>query len=148
MAPAPLDNKETPPKMLSLLAQLRQEDVFKSISDNVGGQTDPKVFYAVALIGTALVLLLVLVNSWKKRQATARAVNHQGKLLKEILKSVSLKKAEMKQLKTMAVEQNCASPLTLILCPSVLAKGINAKGKADKRVVMGVARKMGILHKR
>jgi len=134
--------------MLSQLAQLRQEDVFKSISDNVGGQTDPKVFYAVAAIGTALVLLLVFVNSLKKRQATPRAVNHQGKLLKEILKSVSLKKAEMKQLKTMAIEQNCASPLTLILCPSVLAKGINAKGKADKRVVMGVARKMGILKKK
>jgi hypothetical protein len=59
-----------------------------------------------------------------------------------------LKKGEMKHLKTMAVEQNCASPLTLILCPSVLAKGINSKGKADKRVVMGVARKMGILKKK
>jgi len=134
--------------MFNLLAQLRQEDVFKSISDNVGGQTDPKVFYTVAAIGTALVLLLIGVNALKKRQATPRAVNHQGKLLKEILKSVSLKKGEMKHLKTMAMEQNCDSPLTLILCPSVLAKGINAKGKADKRVVMGVARKMGILKKK
>ncbi|MDB5323857.1 MAG: hypothetical protein JWN40_5488 [Phycisphaerales bacterium] len=134
--------------MYSLLAQLKQEDVFKSISDNVGGTTDPKVFYVVALIGTGLVLLLVVINNLKKRQASPRAVNHQGKLLKEILKSLPLKKGEIKHLKTMAVEQRCASPLTLILCPSVLARGINAKGKADKRVVMGVARKMGILNKK
>src|SRR5258706_2007502 len=131
-----------------LLAQLRQEDVFKSISDNVGAKTDPQVFYIVGLIVVGLVLLLVVVNNFKKRQATPRAVNHQGKLLKEILKALPLKKAEIKHLKTMAVEQSCASPLTMILCPSVLARGINAKGKADKRVVMGVARKMGILNKK
>jgi hypothetical protein len=131
-----------------LLAELRQEDVFKSISDNVGGTTDPKVFYVVGLIVVGLVLLLVVVNNLKKRQASPRAVNHQGKLLKEILKTLPLKKAEVKHLKTMAVEQSCASPLTMILCPSVLARGINAKGKADKRVVMGVARKMGILNKK
>lgn len=131
-----------------LTATLKQEDVFKSISDNVGGAPDPKVFYIVALAGAALVLLLVVLNSFKKRQARPRAVNHQGKLLKEMLKKVSLKAGEVKQLKTMAAEQGCASPLTLVLCPSLLAKGMNTKGKADKRVVMSVAKKMGILKKR
>ena len=131
-----------------ILAQLKQEDVFKSISENVGGNTDPKVFYIVGLLGVGLVLLLVVVNSIKKRQASPKAVNHQGKLMKEILKTVPLKGGEVRQLKTMASEQDCVSPLTLVLCPSMLAKAMNSKGKADKRVVMGVARKMGILKKK
>lgn len=131
-----------------LAATPRQEDVFKSISDNVGGSTDPKFFYILALAGTAFVLLLIVVNSFKNRQARPRAVNHQGKLLKELLKKIPLKGGEVKQLKAMASEQGCASPLTLVLCPSLLAKGMNTKGKADKRVVMGVAKKMGILKKK
>lgn len=130
------------------LAAVRQEDVFKSISDNVGGSTDPKFFYILALAGAGFVLLLVVINSFKNRQVRPRAVNHQGKLLKELLKKVPLKNGEVKQLKAMAAEQGCDSPLTLVLCPSLLAKGMNTKGKADKRVVMGVAKKMGILKKK
>jgi hypothetical protein len=129
-------------------AQLRQEDVFKSISDNVSGTGDPTPFYAVAMVGAGIVLVLLVVNFFQKRQASPRAVNHRGKLIKEMLKRVPLKSGEVKQLKTMAAEQGCVSPLTLVLCPSLLAKGLNAKGKADKRVVMGVARKMGILKKK
>jgi hypothetical protein len=125
-----------------------QEDVFKSISSSVGGRTDPRVFYMVALIAVGLVLLLIVVNSFKRRQATPRAVNHQGKLIKDVLRRLPLRKAELKQLKSLAAEQACASPLTLILCPSVLAKGLNAKTKADKRTLMGVAKKMGILKKK
>src|SRR3954466_5039820 len=129
-------------------AQLRQEDVFKSISENVGGTGDPTPFYAVAMVGAGIVLVLLVVNYFTKRQANPRAVNHQGKLVKEMLRRIPLKGGEVKQLKLMAVEQGCESPLTLVLCPSLMAKGIQEKGKADKRVVMGVARKMGILKKK
>ena len=129
-------------------AKLKQEDVFKSISENVGSSGDPRVFYIVAALGVGFIVLLIVINALKKRQASPRAVNHQGRLLKELAKAVALKKGEVKQLKTMAGEQGCASPLTLVLCPSLLAKGINSKGKADKRVVMGIARRMGILRKK
>jgi len=54
----------------------------------------------------------------------------------------------VKHLRTMASEQQCVSPLTLVLCPSLLARGMNTKGKADKRVVMGVAKKMGMVKKK
>ena len=133
---------------MNILAQLKQEDVFKSISDNVGGKTDPKVFYVAALLVVAVVLLLVVVNSIRKRQASPKAVNHHGKLIKEILKSIPLKGGEVKQLKAMAAEQQCTSPLTLVLCPSLLARGMNTRGKADNKVVMGVARKMGMVKKK
>jgi hypothetical protein len=129
-------------------AQLRQEDVFKSISENVSGSGDPTPFYAMALVGVGLVLVLVVVNHFMKRQARPKAVNHQGKLIKEMLRRLPLRGGEVKQLRLMAAEQGCESPLTLVLCPSLMAKGIQEKGKADKRVVLGVARKMGILKKK
>lgn len=131
-----------------MLAQLKQEDVFKSISENVGSTADPKVFYAVILGAAALVLLLVVINARRKREVVPRAVNHQGKLMKEVLKRVPLKSGELKQLKVMAGEQGYESPLTLVLCPSLLAKGVNEKGRADKKVIMGIARKMGIVKKK
>src|SRR5258706_5976796 len=101
------------------LAQLKQEDVFKSISDNVSSSGDPKVFYVVALIGVGLVLLLVVANSMKKRQASPRAVNHQGKLMKEMLKTLALKKAEVKNLKIMAAGQQRRFPPNPVLRSSM-----------------------------
>jgi hypothetical protein len=134
--------------MSVLAANPTQADVFKSISDNVGSPTDPRVFYVVAAVGVGIVLLLIAVNAFKKRAALPRAVNHQGKLMKEVLKRVGLRKGEVRQLKVLAGEQGCASPLTLVLCPSLLAKGLAEKGRADKRTLMGVARKMGIIKKK
>jgi hypothetical protein len=132
-----------------MLAQLKQEDVFRSISDNVGNsRSDPRVFYAFIMGVAVLILLLVLINAWRKRGSSTRAVNRQGKLTKEILRQLPLKKGEYKHLKTMAEEQGCESPLTLILCPSLMAKGMTEKGKADKKVLMNVARKMGVVKKK
>jgi hypothetical protein len=130
--------------MIPILAQPKQSDVFKSISDNVSGTSDPKIFYAV-MLGIAVVVFLLVVNSaLRNRQSKPRGVNHQGKLLKEMLKRVSLRKSEVRALRTIAAEQGCTSPLTLVLCPSLLAKGINARGKADRKSAMTVARKVGL----
>lgn len=133
--------------MMHLLAKPSLEEVFKSTSENMGSSADPKAIYAFLLGGAALVLLLVLISSRKKREAAPRAVNHHGKLLKEILRRIPLKGGEVKQLKVIAGEQGLSSPLLLVLCPSLLAKGVAAKTKADKRVILRVARKMGVLRK-
>ena len=129
-------------------AQLRQEDVFKSISEKVGGPGDPTPLYVMAAIAVGVILVVSVANWFARRRARPRATNHRGKLIKEVLRRIPLRGAEVKQLKVMAVEQGCESPLTLVLCPSLMAKGIQEKGKADKRVVLGVARKMGILKKK
>ena len=134
--------------MMHTLAQPRQEDVFKSISQNVSGSGDPTVFYAVMLGIAGVVCLAVLVSALRKRRSTPRAVNHHGKLLKEMLKCVALRKGEVKALRTIAAEQGCESPLTLVLCPSLLAKGINARGKADRKSAMTVAKKVGLVARR
>ena len=126
------------------LAQLKQEDVFKSISENVSGSSDPKMLYAILLGMAAIIFLAVVVNALRKRESKPRGVNHQGKLLKEMLKAMPLKKGEVRALKTIATEQGCSWPLTLVLCPSLLAKGINARGKSDRKWAMAVARKLGL----
>lgn len=131
-----------------MLAQLKQEDVFKSISDNVGSSADPKVLYALLFGAAAFILLMVLLNARKNRVATPRAVNHAGRLTRELLRRVPLKKSELKQLKTAATEQGYESPLTLVLCPSLLAKSVNGGGKADRKTLVAVARKMGMAIKR
>jgi hypothetical protein len=130
--------------MIPILAQPKQSDVFKSISENVSGNSDPKIFYAVMLGIAAIVFLLVVSSALRKRQSRPKGVNHQGKLIKEMSKRVSLRKSEIRALKTIAAEQGCSSPLTLVLCPSLLAKGINARGKADRKWAMMVARKVGL----
>jgi hypothetical protein len=127
-----------------LSTQLKQEDVFKSISKNVSGETDPTVLYAVLLTMAAVIVVLVLVNALRKREARPKSVNHQGKLVKEMLRRLPLRKGELRALRAIAAEQGCESPLTLLLCPSLLAKGINARGKADRRSAMTVAKKVGL----
>jgi len=137
--------------IFSILAQtknLRQEDVFKSISDNVSGASDPTMLYWVLGGAVGLVLLLAAASAFKRREARPKVVNHQGRLMKEMFKRVPLKKGEAKQLKVMAGEQGCASPLTLILCPSLMAKGLGQKSKADRKLIMSVARKMGVVRKK
>src|SRR5436309_10954718 len=56
-----------------------QQEVFKSISENVGSSTDPKKFAAFVLAVTALAILLVVVSKRKQRQITPKVLNHQGK---------------------------------------------------------------------
>src|SRR5215469_2302137 len=76
-----------------------QNDVFKSIQDNVSHQTDLDSMPVILLgLGGALVLaLLVYFSRREQKVASAPAtLNHPGKLAKEVFKAVPLKPAEMK----------------------------------------------------
>ena len=72
----------------------------------------------------------------------------EHKLMKEVLRTVPLKPAELKQLKVLAETSRAAEgigrPLTLLLCPSVLARAAQEKSpKVNSKVVAGLARKLG-----
>lgn len=122
---------------LSLLAQVKLEDVFKSTQENIGRDPSSGRLLGVLLGTIAIVLLLVLLQHRLKRNATPKKVNHQGKLLKEVLQTVPLKNPELKQLKDLAERQGCSSPLTLLLCPSLLAKGMEASKRRSDPAVKG-----------
>jgi hypothetical protein len=130
-------------------AKPTQQDVFKSIQDNVNESSDAGVKPILLICAGAGVLgLLALFGRRQTRQATPKPLNHPGKLLKEIMKAVPLKPAELKQLKVV-VEESAAgsgepmqSPLVLVLCPSVLAKVVQARTtRADRRVLGQVLKK-------
>ena len=127
----------------TLRAAPTQEDVFRSISDSVGESTDPRKVLAFLIGAVAIVLVLVVFSQWRKRERAPKALNHQGKLLKELSAAISLKPAELKQLKLLADEQKVSNPLTLILCPSVLAQAVKkAPTKIDRRVIVQIAKKL------
>jgi len=121
-----------------------QQEVFKSIQDNVGSSTDPKKFFGFLAVAVGLVLLLPVISKRKQRQVLPKTLNHHGKLLKEIVRRVDLRPAEIRQLKMLAEAQEVSSPITLLLCPSVLAKAVKERaGKVDRKVMMSVAKKLG-----
>ena len=133
-------------------AAATQEDVFKSIQENVGEKTDfdsrPVLLLLVG--GGSVLLLLALMGRRSKKAAIPKALNHPGRLLKEVLKEVPLNPAEMRQLKALAenVQRQTgepASPLSLLLCPSLLAKSLKSGApRIDRKTVAQVVKKMGL----
>jgi hypothetical protein len=104
-----------------------QEDVFKSIQNNVDESVDGGKVLAVLAIGVGLAIVLTLFSRRQKREATPKALNHQGKLLREMMKTAGLRANEVRQLKVLADEMAAAgqpleSSLTLMLCPSLIKK--------------------------
>ena len=129
------------------LAEATQEEVLRSIGQNVSESGDSgRALGVLAALGGAIALLVVL-GQRRPRPAGPKALRHHGKLLKEVLRTVPLKPAELKQLKHLtehsAGAEAVQSPLTLVLCPSLLAKAAQQKSdKINRKVVAGLAKKL------
>jgi hypothetical protein len=129
-----------------------QDDVFKSIHDSVGkpAQFDSRPVILLAAGGGLVLLFLTLMSRRQQKVASPKSLNHPGRLMKEVLREVSLKPAELRQLKLLsdAVQHETgqeANPLTLLLCPSLLAKGLKAgPAKLDRKALAQVVRKMRV----
>jgi hypothetical protein len=127
-----------------------QQDIFRSIHDNVSQKTDPRwmIFGIAAAAGVLMVLALLGMRN--QRASTPKALNHQGKLIRELRRHVALKSVEIKQLKLLSEQVKTpdgsplVSPLTLLLCPSLLIKSVPAKGapRLNRRVLGGLVRKL------
>jgi hypothetical protein len=126
------------------LAQPTQEQVFRSIGENLDRQkTDSGRTMALCTAAAGLTLLLVVLSQFRKREVAPRAFNHPGKLQKQLAKSLHLKPVEIKQLKVLADQQGVTNPLTLLLCPSVLAKSMKeSDAPVDPQLVSSVMRKL------
>ena len=130
-------------------AKPTQQDVFRSIEDNVGESNESGSKMLLFLgAGVALVLLLALFTRRKGQQEPTKALNHPGKLTRKLCSALSLKKQEMKQLKLLADqtttgdEQPLTSPLVLLLCPSVMVKAVQSKSpKLDRKVLAQLIRR-------
>jgi hypothetical protein len=100
--------------------------------------------------GAVMVVLVVMSRREQKKVTVPVALNHSGRLAKELLKEVNLKPAEMKQLRLLADSirndlGETPDPLTLLLCPSLLAKGVNTNpSKLDRKTVAQMVRRMRV----
>lgn len=110
-----------------------QEDVFKSISSKMNESTDSGRVMALIFGGATVLILLLLISQRQKRQVAPKALNHPGKLMKEVMKETNLKSTELKRLRALADQLELSSgetlknPLTLMLCPSLLQKAMKKK---------------------
>jgi hypothetical protein len=92
-----------------------QEEVFQSIQNNLGPQIDGSKVFALFLTAVGVAMILVVLSKRQKRAALPQKLNHQGKLMRELIKSALGTMVE--QLETAG--QPLRSPLTLMLCPSL-----------------------------
>ena len=135
------------------LAQPTQEDVFRSIQDNVGKPVDGGPILAVLAAAAGGIVLLAVISQRRQRQAAPRPLNHAGRLWKEVTRDLPLRPAEVRQLKLLAEQSRqddtpVSSPLTLLLCPSLLEKAAaDSKRKrlptANRKALAHLARKLG-----
>lgn len=127
----------------SAYAAATNEEFFKSMRETVDKPVDPTKFLAVLMLAAAVILLLVVLNRKRQKQVLPKQVNHPGKLAKEVAAAVHLKPVEMRQLRLLAEGQDVSGPVTLLLCPSVLAKAVREKStRIDKKIVAQIARKL------
>jgi hypothetical protein len=135
-----------------------QAEVFQSIQTNVGQRSENNAKGLAILLCAAASLILVMLAGSKirRRQSTPQPLHHPGKLLREVLKTVPLRPKELKQLKLLADASRqegsrgepVQNPLTLLLCPSVLARSLrNHPATVDRAVLAQVVRKMGVAGK-
>lgn len=118
-----------------VLAQVKLEDVFKSAQENMRQSPASSHLMVFFLGALAIVILLLILHQSLKRAAVLKPVNHQGRLLKEISRLLQLKPAEVRQLKRLAEQESCSSPLTLLLCPSLLAKAVKQCPAPDRKAL-------------
>jgi len=130
----------------TLHAAPTQEDVFKSISDNMSQRQDTGQFLAVMAAIAGAAVLFAVISKHRQRDTGAKALNHQGKLLKEVLRSTNLRPAEARLLKSLGESQSLDNGLVMLLCPSVLEKALREKnGKVERKVAVQLARKAGLI---
>ena len=107
-----------------------QQDVFKSISDNVGESANTSNVVLLLIAALLLIAVLVVIGRRRRNQAIPKALNSPNLLLKEVVKESDLKAGDLKRLKALA---DCLreehgikldNPLVLLLCPSLLAKAM------------------------
>lgn len=127
-----------------------QDDVFRSIQDNVGGENVDTSKFLYVLLGLISLIIIIAVLGQQRKKLVRRKTNNQpAKLMREVMRSAPLKKRELRQLKLLAehadAEQPVQNPLSLLLCPSVLARTIQKKKvRVDRRALISIARKAGL----
>ena len=133
---------------------ITEDEVLKSINENVGARADPAKLIPWVCGAAVVIFLIVVYNKWQSRRVVPRVLNNDAKLMRDVLKQLPLRKTPVKNLKLLAEQQGCSSPLTLLICPSLLASAAKrvkipegSKGEAvahDRDALMELARELEV----
>jgi hypothetical protein len=131
----------------SLLAQT-EADTLRGIGQGFDNTVDPGKVWGVLLAFLGLLVLLVLLGMRNQRQAIPKPVNNHGKLMRDVMRSTGMTPAETRQLRVLAEHLRTPdgenpSPLTLLLCPSLMSRSMSAQpDRADRQVLGQLVRRM------
>ncbi|MGA2497376.1 MAG: hypothetical protein ABSH20_06525 [Tepidisphaeraceae bacterium] len=128
--------------MKFLLAQMTLDDFYRSTRESLNEAPSTGRIVALLALAGALLIVLAVLHVRYSRQAVPKTLNHQGRLTREVGRSLSLKSDEVAQLTRSSEEQRLASPLVLLLCPSLLARTIANKGGPEREVLLRVAKRL------
>jgi len=124
-------------------AALTQEEVLQSINEHVSSTVDMSKVVPYLVLGLAALLLVVWYTHRTQPKLVTKPLHHKGKLLREIARTLHLDSAQIKMLKILAQEQRVSSPLTLLLCPSLLGKAIQTSNpRVDRQVLSEVVHRL------
>ena len=118
----------------TVLANPSQDEVFKSISSNVDSHSGNGPMLAILALAAGVILVAAIWKNWSAGPARTNAsLNHPGKLIRELMKSTGLKHGQLRQLRVLSDDLEARgvqvqSPLTLLLCPSLLRKAKETDG--------------------
>jgi MYXO-CTERM domain-containing protein len=118
---------------VKLLSQVKLEDVFRSTRQSMSEGAGDGHVVPLVVAGIGLVVLLLVLTYRRRREVGPVALNSPRRLIKEVARAAGLKAGEVKQLRHIAEQQSCSSPLTLLLCPSLLAKGMESRGPRSQK---------------
>jgi hypothetical protein len=136
--------------LLARQARAADPDAFlKSMSEGVTSAGDSHAVLPIILAVIGVILLLAWLGTRERKAAKPRPVNHGRKLLKHVGREIGLAGGEIRQLKLLAdVHERTAgeklhSPLTLLLCPSLLGKTLEAAdNRVDRATVVRMAKRV------
>jgi hypothetical protein len=119
------------------------EEVFQSTKQHMDSTIDLNKVVPYLLAGISLAVMWGLYNNYRKRRRTPGRFNSPRRLVREVCRRIGLQRLEFKQLKLLARQNQIKYPLTLILCPSLLANAIRSPGvAADRAVVEQIMRRL------
>ena len=112
-----------------LLAQSQQDAVLKAINESVSRETPPwviGVLLAIAAAGVAAVVIVNYRNRRKPVESVRKVKRNARKLVKEVSGALNLAPGDLRKLEHHAEKIGVQSPLTLLLCPSLVRKAEEA----------------------
>jgi uncharacterized membrane protein YeaQ/YmgE (transglycosylase-associated protein family) len=122
----------------TLHANPTQEDVFKSISDNMSEKSsDSGQFLAVMAAIAGAAVLVAVFSKRKERVVRPKTLNHQGKLLKEVIRTTSLKPAAAQIIGRSAIAGQRTGPAPVPIGPGKSPPREKQQPRAQSRRATG-----------